>query len=96
MKKNYLSLIFCFSVLVFNLNYTLLAQTNPFNCVEEAYLFQANDVYAINLASGSAILDGVDVDPSNINGVGYNRKDGFIWGSLKSPSGTKLFKVRLR
>ena len=88
MKKNYLSLIFCFSVLVFNLNYTLLAQTNPFNCVEEAYLFQANDVYAINLASGSAILDGVDVDPSNINGVGYNRKDGFIWGSLKSPSNT--------
>ena len=89
MKKNYLSLIFCFTFFVFNLNYNILAQTaNPFNCVEEAYLFQANDVYSINLASGSAILDGMDVDPSNINGVGYNRKDGFIWGSLNSPANT--------
>ncbi len=64
------------------------AQELPFNCVEEAYLFQNNDVYAQNLASGSAILDGIDVNSANINGVGYNNKDGYIWGSLKSPANT--------
>ncbi len=60
----------------------------PFNCQTEAYLFQKNDVFAQNLASGSASLDGIDLDPANINGVGYNNKDGYIWGSLKSPSNT--------
>lgn len=48
----------------------VLAQTSePFNCVTEAYLFQANDVYSQNLASGSAQLDGIDLTSSVINGV---------------------------
>lgn len=57
----------------------------PFNCVEEAYLFQTNDVYAQNLASGNATLEGIDLAPDNINGVGYNDQDGYIWGSLRYP-----------
>lgn len=30
------------------------AQSEPFNCDYNAYLFQYNDVYAIDLASGSS------------------------------------------
>lgn len=75
-------------VLMLFFNVRTNSQTQPFNCVTEAYLFQSNDVYAQNLASGNAILEGIDIDPSVINGVGYNPKDGYIWGSLKSPSNT--------
>lgn len=79
--------IFLILIVVLATN-NLYGQNEPFDCQTEAYLFQANDVYAQNLASGSASLDGIDIDPSNINGVGYNNKDGYIWGSLKSPSNT--------
>lgn len=64
------------------------AQEEPFNCDFNAYLFQRNDVYALDLASGSSYLVAEDVTPGNINGVGYNPADGFIWGALSSPSKT--------
>ncbi|AUC15355.1 hypothetical protein BTO06_09465 [Tenacibaculum sp. SZ-18] len=90
MKKNYLQLKYFFCLtFIFLVSTEVLAQASePFNCVTEAYLFQSNDVYAQNLASGIATLDGIDIDPSVINGVGYNPADGYIWGSLKSPSNT--------
>ncbi|TCP24386.1 putative secreted protein (Por secretion system target) [Tenacibaculum skagerrakense] len=87
MKNKYIKLkaiVILLLVVSINLN----SQSEPFNCVTEAYLFQSNDVYAQNLASGNATLEGIDIDPSIINGVGYNPKDGYIWGSLKSPSNT--------
>ena len=88
MKKNYPQIKkSLFIILISFYCQALVSQTSePFNCVTEAYLFQANDVYAQNLASGNALLDGIDLTPSVINGVGYNPKDGYIWGSLKSPS----------
>ena len=84
MRQNYLSYILIIIVSISS----AYSQSSPFNCVTEAYLFQNNDVYAQNLASGSANLDGINLTPANINGVGYNSKDGYIWGSLKSPSNT--------
>lgn len=62
------------------------AQQEPFNCDYNAYLFQANDVYAIDLASGSSYLVKKDVTPGSVNAVGYNPADGYIWGSLSSPA----------
>ncbi len=62
--------------------------SEPFTCVTEAYLFQTNDVYAQNLASGAATLEGMDLALDNINAVGYNQKDGYIWGSLRFPDNT--------
>ena len=41
-------------ILFFFISCTLNAQEEPFNCDYNAYLFQYNDVYAIDLASGSA------------------------------------------
>ncbi|AQS93890.1 hypothetical protein BXQ17_07390 [Polaribacter sp. BM10] len=63
-----------------------LAQNEPFNCDYNAYLFQRNDIYALDLASGSSYLVKEDVTPGNINAVGYNPADGYIWGYLSSPS----------
>lgn len=63
----------------------LLAAQGPFNCTAEAYLFQYNDVYSINLASGQAVLEAEDLTPGNINAAAYNPADGYIWGSLTSP-----------
>ncbi|MEP0265042.1 T9SS type A sorting domain-containing protein [Dokdonia sp.] len=65
---------------------TLQAQDIPFNCDYSAYLFQYNDVYAIDLASGNSYLAASDITEGNINAAGYNPTDGYIWGSLSSPS----------
>lgn len=55
----------------------------PFNCVYSAYLFQHNDIYAVNLASGSSILVKEDIVPTKINAAAYNNADGFLWGFVK-------------
>jgi len=65
---------------------SIQAQDIPFNCDYNAYLFQYNDVYAIDLASGSSYQVAQDVTPGNINAAAYNPADGFIWGSLTSPA----------
>ncbi|SNR16392.1 T9SS type A sorting domain-containing protein [Tenacibaculum jejuense] len=89
--KNYYSKIKNFTLIIL-ISFSfqgLLSQANePFNCVTEAYLFQTNDVYAQNLASGNAVLEGIDLALDNINAVGYNEKDGYIWGSLRFPDNT--------
>ncbi|WP_405575303.1 DUF6923 family protein [Winogradskyella sp. Asnod2-B02-A] len=61
------------------------AQDVPFNCDFNAYLFQYNDVYAIDLSSGNSYQVAADVTPGNINATAYNPADGFIWGSLSTP-----------
>ncbi|CAM1368245.1 DUF6923 family protein [Tenacibaculum xiamenense] len=67
-------------------SFTINSQNQPFNCVEYAYLFQFNDVYSINLASGNSTLVGVDITEGSINAAGYNNADGYIWGSVSTPS----------
>lgn len=64
------------------------AQNDPFNCVYDAYLFQYNDVYSIDLASGNSYLVAENVTPGSINAAAYNPTDGFIWGSLSTPEKT--------
>lgn len=76
---------FCLFFGVFN---QLNAQEEPFNCDYNAYLFQRNDVYALDLASGSSYEVATDITDGNINATGYNPAGGFIWGSLSSPSKT--------
>ncbi|MCL6293951.1 DUF6923 family protein [Jejuia spongiicola] len=78
MKK--LLLLLFISVLSIN------AQETPFNCDYNAYLFQYNDVYAIDLASGNSYSVATDVTEGTINAAAYNPTDGFIWGSLSFPS----------
>jgi len=79
--KNYAYILFL--LLISSITYS---QTIPFNCDYYAYLFQFNDVYSVDLASGSSSIVATDITPGNINAAGYNSKDGYIWGSLSSPS----------
>jgi len=62
------------------------ANDTPFDCDYYAYLFQFNDVYSIDLASGTSLLVAENITDGNINAAGYNNADGYIWGSLSSPS----------
>ncbi|MCG1036096.1 T9SS type A sorting domain-containing protein [Polaribacter sargassicola] len=73
-----------FSVLCIILSLSIYAQSEPFNCDYNAYLFQRNDVYALDLASGSSYLVAENITSTNINAAGYNSVDGYIWGSLQS------------
>ncbi|MFT5891796.1 MAG: hypothetical protein ACI9Y7_001903 [Dokdonia sp.] len=65
---------------------TLQGQDIPFNCDYSAYLFQYNDVYAIDLASGNSYLVAENITEGSVNAAAYNPADGYIWGSLSSPS----------
>ncbi|MDC1162501.1 hypothetical protein OAT18_03585, partial [Tenacibaculum sp.] len=78
----YLSLL----VIIF-LAVALKAQT-PFDCDYNAYLFQKNDIFSIDLASGSTYEVATDITPGNINAAAYNPVDGYMWGSLSSPDKT--------
>ncbi len=70
--------------MVLILSFTTIAQEDiPFNCDFNAYLFQYNDVYAVDLASGNSYLVSENVTEASINAAAYNPADGFIWGSLK-------------
>ena len=63
----------------------VLGAQEPFNCTYDAYLFQYNDVFAINLASGQSYPLVEDLTPGNINAAAYNPADGYMWGSLSTP-----------
>ncbi len=67
-------------------NTSAIGQSEPFDCDFNAYLFQYNDIYALDLASGSSYLVSENVAPGNINAAAYNSSDGYIWGYLSSPS----------
>ena len=67
-----------------------------FICNPDAFLFQnsVTDVYRLTVASGEATLE-VDnlVDGQRMNGIGYNVKDGCIWGGVPTQPG-KVGRVR--
>ena len=76
------------TIVILLFGFTSQAQNNPFNCDFSAYLFQYNDVYAIDLASGNSYLAASDITAGNINATAYNPADGYIWGYLSTPSRT--------
>ncbi|WP_420553514.1 DUF6923 family protein [Tenacibaculum aiptasiae] len=78
--------LLCIFIAFFSLS--IVSQNTPFNCVYNAYLFQFNDVYSVDLASGNSYLVAEDITPGSINAAAYNPQDGFIWGSLSTPSKT--------
>lgn len=63
---------------------SLVSQNEPFECDFNAYLFQYNDIYAIDLASGSSYLVKENIVNGKINGVAYNSADGYLWGYTDS------------
>ncbi|MBT8288473.1 MAG: T9SS type A sorting domain-containing protein [Bacteroidia bacterium] len=84
-KLLYLQIAFALSTVVIS---QLSAQNEPFNCSYSAYLFQYNDIYSVDLATGNSYVVASDVTEGNINAAAYNPQDGFLWGSLSSPSKT--------
>ncbi|MBL7560207.1 T9SS type A sorting domain-containing protein [Olleya sp. YSTF-M6] len=76
------------AIAILVLSFSVTAQNIPFNCDYSAYLFQYNDVYVIDLASGNSFLAAEDITSGNINAAAYNPADGFIWGYLSTPSNT--------
>lgn len=86
MKRQHYTLKTLFFVLLISItSWSSHSQADiPFNCDYNAYLFQFNDVYAIDLASGNSYLVEENITQSDINATGYNPQDGFIWGSLKN------------
>ncbi|MBU1667901.1 LamG domain-containing protein [bacterium] len=55
----------------------------PINCLPTALMFQnkPTDINVLDLMTGKMNELKADVLENNINGVGYNKKDGYFWGS---------------
>lgn len=88
MEKNYFTKSFFYLITFIALtlvSWKISAQSEPFDCDFNAYLFQYNDIYALDLASGSSYLVAENITEGNINGAAYNSADGYLWGYLSSP-----------
>ncbi|QWX85527.1 T9SS type A sorting domain-containing protein [Cellulophaga sp. HaHaR_3_176] len=92
MKQFYLPITFLLDVnklifvILLMISNSIQAQSEPFECDFNAYLFQYNDIYALDLASGGSYLVAENITEGNINAAAYNSADGYIWGYLSSPS----------
>ena len=74
MEKNYVtkSLFYLITFVALTLvSWKISAQSEPFDCDYNAYLFQYNDIYALDLASGSSYLVAENITEGNINGAGW-------------------------
>jgi uncharacterized repeat protein (TIGR01451 family) len=69
-----------------------LAQVPPAfsGCDPRAFLFQSvpTDVFSIDLVTGTPTQVGTDIAPPNLNGVGYNPLDNYIYGVSNTPGAT--------
>ncbi len=83
MKKNLTQILIIVNLLLLT-NFNLKAN-GPFTCEVYAYLFQGNDVYSVDLASGQTILEASNIVNGTINATAYNPKDEYIWGSVSNP-----------
>ncbi|WP_298503126.1 T9SS type A sorting domain-containing protein [uncultured Maribacter sp.] len=90
MKHNYIKQFYLKALTLFLIAFSvspfIFAQSEPFQCDFNAYLFQRNDIYALDLASGSSYLVAEDIVEGNINAAAYNSADGYLWGYLSTPS----------
>ena len=59
---------------------------DKFSCSIDAYVFGSTaynsqtDAYGFNLTDGTNIFKRLNIHPSNINAIGYNTTDNYIWG----------------
>ncbi len=80
---------FCLTTLIGLWSIALFGQI-PFNCTSDAYLFQYNDVYRVDLASGQSSLIRQNLTKSDMNAAAYNPRDGFLWAALSEPDETVI------
>jgi len=64
-------------------------------CDTRAFLFQSSptDVFSVDLVTGGSLQVGTDISPVNINAVGYNPLDNYVYGMDSAASGTGLIRV---
>ncbi|WP_233268577.1 hypothetical protein [Cellulophaga sp. L1A9] len=86
MKKRYPKLNPTYFIILMVLTFSTTKAQTPFECDFNAYLFQYNDIYAVDLASGGSYIVAEDITPGSINAAAYNSADGYIWGYLSSPA----------
>src|SRR5690349_19325070 len=99
--RNVISAISILAALVFAHATPVAAQVTPpafAGCDTRAFLFQGDptDVFAVDLVTGAAPLAAGDIAPANINAVGYNPLDNYIYGVsgvAADPSFGHFFRV---
>lgn len=64
-------------------------------CPTDAYLFQRNpsDAFSLNLATGSSSQEAASIGNRNINAIGFNLTDGFIYGSNNTDDDGTISRV---
>ncbi|KAH7317166.1 hypothetical protein B0I35DRAFT_479932 [Stachybotrys elegans] len=65
-----------------------------FNCPPQGFLIQQRTFYRVDIATGATTLIHSDVGPGgNINAIGYNRFDNFIYGILIGSSNSQVIRI---
>ena len=65
---------------------TFKSETNAFTCSSNSYIFTSTnkdkptDSYTVDILTGSSSLEKSHFHTTNINAIGYNVKDNYIWG----------------
>lgn len=69
--------------------------TQPIGCLPSALMFQnqPTDINLLSLMSGTMNILQEDVFTDNINGVGYNKKDGYLWGSNQTTQDGSIIRI---
>ncbi|KAF4333314.1 hypothetical protein FBEOM_12868 [Fusarium beomiforme] len=74
---------------------TSSASSQPaLKCDSSGYLIQKTALYRVDLTTGKTTLINALVGPGgNINAIGYNKFDNFIYGMLQDATGTQVIRI---
>ncbi|KAM5363686.1 hypothetical protein ACJZ2D_011884 [Fusarium nematophilum] len=68
--------------------------TVQFDCDVYGYLIQKRTLYRVDIATGKATLIRTNIGPGgNINGMGYNRFDNYIYAMVVDDTGSQLIRI---
>ena len=66
----------------------------PLGCLQTAWMFQGHtDINALNLINGKMVSVVKGISNNNINGVGFNKKDGYFWGYDNSEQNGTIARI---
>lgn len=87
--------IICLGIIIvcWGLFFPIMAQAAPFTCDAGFYQVQNNQLRILNPSDGTYSPIGSQFLSGNLNAIGYNKLDNYIYGIINQPTEAHLFRV---